>query len=178
MPGRVAIGLGSNLGDRLSHLRVAANALATILIEPHWSRVYETEPLHLVEQPPFLNACVTGLTHSEPLDLLAALGTIERASGRLPGGERYGPREIDLDILLYDDLEVRSPQLTIPHPRLHERAFALIPLAELAPNWQHTGLGRSIGDLAGTVSVDGITLTPHRLGPRGPDDGDGKGAGR
>jgi len=91
--------------------------------------------------------------------LLRRLREIERAVGRTAGGIRFGPREIDLDILLYGDEVVSVEDLTIPHPRLHERAFVLIPLAELAPNWQHATLGRTIAELRAPVSPTGVRRT-------------------
>jgi 2-amino-4-hydroxy-6-hydroxymethyldihydropteridine diphosphokinase len=174
----VAIGLGANLGDRLASLQNAAIALTDLLIEPSFSRVYETDPLHLTDQPPFLNACATGLTDRSPQALLAALHEIERAGGRQARRVRYGPRVIDLDVLLFDDLEMDTEDLTIPHPGLHERAFALVPLAELAPNWQHSGLGRSVAELADSVGREGIRLTDLQLRPpaRGREVG-GRGEG-
>lgn len=159
----VAIGLGSNVGDRLSHLRFAVALLDELLMDLRQSRVYETEPVHLVEQPLFLNACVTGIVDSSPLALLERLQEIERAGGRERRERRFGPRTLDLDILLFGDLVVDTPRLTIPHPRLHDRAFALVPLAEVAPNWQHSLLNRSIARLADEVDRDGIRLTDLRL---------------
>jgi len=156
---RVAIGLGSNVGLRLGHLRAAAARLGELLDRLQWSAVYETDPVHVLQQRPFLNACCVGLSDLAPRELLDRLASIERAGGRKAGGIRFGPREIDLDILLYGDEVVDTEDLTIPHPRLHERAFALIPLAGLAPNWQHATLGCTVGDLRDRVSGSGVRRT-------------------
>lgn len=155
----VAIGLGSNVGSRLHHLRAAVGHLSEMLDDVECSGVYETEPVHVLEQPRFLNACCVGRTDLTPRQLLGRLASIERAVGRQDAGIRFGPREIDLDILLYGDEVVSTEDLTIPHPRLHERAFALIPLAELAPNWRHPILGRTAEDLRDEVSSSGVRRT-------------------
>ena len=162
-PVPVAIGLGSNLGDRLAALRAGFGALSTLLSDIRASRVFETVPLHLRDQPAFLNACVTGTTGIEPEDLLRALKEVERGQGRAADGPRYGPRILDLDLLLYGDGAIWTPELTVPHPRMHERAFVLVPLAELAPNWQHAGLGRTIRELRDGVPDVGVRSTEWRL---------------
>jgi 2-amino-4-hydroxy-6-hydroxymethyldihydropteridine diphosphokinase len=128
------VGIGSNLGDRETHLRAALEALATedgidiVAV----SRLRETEPVGPVEQGPFLNGAVQVTTELLPCELLARLLNIEERLGRVRG-ERFGPRTIDLDLLVYGDQIVDEPGLRLPHPRLHERRFALEPLAELAP---------------------------------------------
>lgn len=125
-----AIALGANIGDRLANLRSAVAALAdhgvTVL---RTSDVWETPPVP-ADQPPFLNAALVAETDLAPAELLAALKQIEHDLGRRPG-RRWGPRPIDLDILLYGDLRLATPDLTIPHPRIAERAFVLAPLAEV-----------------------------------------------
>lgn len=137
------IGLGSNLGDRDGLLRAALAALA----ETHGIRVVavstvrETEPVGHVDQPRFLNAVAAVETDLGPRALLAELLRIERSLGRTRAGPRFGPRTIDLDLLLYDDLIVDEPGLHVPHPRLHERTFVLEPLAELAPDAVVPGRG-------------------------------------
>ncbi|MFV1988407.1 MAG: 2-amino-4-hydroxy-6-hydroxymethyldihydropteridine diphosphokinase [Gemmatimonadota bacterium] len=171
----VALGLGSNMGDRLANLRLAADALGSLLVRPSFSRIYETEPLHVLDQPMFLNACCTGLTNLGPSELLARMRQIECEGGREREGPRFGPRTIDLDLLLYGEEVLDTPSLTIPHPRLHERPFVLVPLAELAPNWQHVALGQSIGRLAVGVDAGGIRLTDMRL--RGSRSADGERGG-
>ncbi len=159
----VAIGLGSNLGDRLGHLQAGAAALGGLLREPRFSSVYETEPLYEPDQPPFLNACCVGLTDLTAPELLARLKEIEQAAGRTPGGARFGPRELDLDILLYGEKILEGPDLGIPHPRLEERAFALAPLSEIAGDWRHPVLGRTVRELAMAVETTGVRPTPYGL---------------
>ena len=131
----VFIGLGSNLGDREGNLAAARSALSRGVIDiAAESSVYETEPWGPVPQGRYLNQVLRGETTLDPHGLLAALLEIERALGRDRTREqRYGPRTIDLDILRYGDREVREPDLQIPHPRMIERAFVLVPLAEIAP---------------------------------------------
>jgi 2-amino-4-hydroxy-6-hydroxymethyldihydropteridine diphosphokinase len=133
--------LGSNLGDRAALLRRAASAIAAAVgpIEAQ-SAVYETPPMYITDQPPFLNAAVRVRTDLTPHAALAALLTIERDLGRARS-QRFGPRLIDLDLLLYDDLILDADDLTLPHPRLTERRFALAPLADIAPTWRHPRLG-------------------------------------
>ena len=128
----VYLALGSNQGQRLAHLRAAVAALGTVVSLDRSSPVYETAAAYVEDQPPFLNAVVRGTTALAPHALLAALKQIERDLGRR-AGQRFGPRPIDLDILRYDDLALDSPELTLPHPRMHERAFVLRPLADIDP---------------------------------------------
>ena len=129
---RCYLGLGANLGDRLANLRRAVELLAA---EPgvrvlRSSRIYETEPVGGPEQPPYLNAVVEIATERSPRELLDLCGRIEAELGRVRAG-RWGPRPIDLDILTYDEEEIHEPDLVVPHPRMHERGFVLVPLAEL-----------------------------------------------
>jgi 2-amino-4-hydroxy-6-hydroxymethyldihydropteridine diphosphokinase len=126
------IGLGSNLGDRLAILRRAVDALGSLGTVRSVSPLYETKPIGYAEQPWFLNAVAHLDTALHPEPLLTALKRIERDLGRRPSF-RYGPREVDLDLLLYDDLIRRDAPPLLPHPSLHERAFVLQPLADLAP---------------------------------------------
>lgn len=148
------VGLGSNVGDRLANLRAAVTALArTDGIEvARTSSVYETDPVG-PPQPDFLNAVVEVETSLGPAELLQTLKAIERELGRTPS-ERWGPREIDLDLLLYGDASSSSDELTVPHPEISRRAFVLVPLAEIAP---HAVVdGRSAGELAGSTPVAGV----------------------
>jgi 2-amino-4-hydroxy-6-hydroxymethyldihydropteridine diphosphokinase len=128
------IGIGSNLGDRETHLRTALDRLAADegIEVVAVSRLRETEPVGPVEQGPFLNGAVQVTTDLPPRELLARLLDVEERLGRVRG-ERFGPRTIDLDLLVYGDEIVDEPGLSVPHPRLPERRFALEPLAELAP---------------------------------------------
>ena len=161
---RVAIGLGSNLGDRLAHLELARNRLEAFLANVRYSSVYETEPVHLRAQPSFLNACCVGSTRLTPTGLLRELQRIEREAGRRRREVRYGPRELDLDILLYGDEIIDCSGLQIPHPRLAERAFALVPLAEIAAEWLHPVLERPITELAEGIDRSGVCRTTRRPG--------------
>ena len=126
----VFIALGTNLGKRKANLRAAIKALppdVTVLAESH---VYETPPWGYEDQPAFLNMAVKAETEMEPEPLLKYLKQLEVELGR-EQNFRWGPRLIDLDILFYDDLVIDTPPLVIPHPRLHERAFVLVPLADV-----------------------------------------------
>jgi 2-amino-4-hydroxy-6-hydroxymethyldihydropteridine diphosphokinase len=143
----VYLGLGSNLGDRDAHLRAAISKLAEFLHVERVSSVYETEPLLVEDQPLFHNIACAGQTSLDPFTLLRALKRLEGDLGRVPG-PRYGPRVIDIDILLLDDLVLTTPELTIPHAAMLERAFALVPLAEIAPSQRHPVAGRTIAELA------------------------------
>jgi 2-amino-4-hydroxy-6-hydroxymethyldihydropteridine diphosphokinase len=151
----VYLGLGSNLGDRDANLRAAIGKLAEFLHVERVSSVYETDPLLVEDQPLFHNLACAGQTPLTPFSLLRALKRIESDLGRIPG-PRYGPRVIDIDILLLDDLVLITPELTIPHPAMLERAFVLIPLAEIAPNQRHPVAGRTIEELALDLDASGV----------------------
>jgi 2-amino-4-hydroxy-6-hydroxymethyldihydropteridine diphosphokinase len=153
----VYLALGANLGDRLGNLRAAIQALPPTLRLLAASPVYETPPWGYLDQPAFLNQVILAQTDLAPLDLLRWLKQLEAKLGRQPG-ERYGPRLIDLDILLYDDLQLETPTLTIPHPRLAERAFVLVPLADLAPDLRPPGSLLSIGEILARADRAGIRL--------------------
>jgi 2-amino-4-hydroxy-6-hydroxymethyldihydropteridine diphosphokinase len=142
------VGLGSNLGDREAAI---ARALA-LLDDPPELRlvrvagVRETAPVGVVDQPPFLNTAARLETTLGPRELLDRLLAVERDLGRVRTGERWGPRTLDLDLLLYGDATLDEPGMTVPHPRLHERRFVLEPLYELAPDLLVPGRGR-VSDL-------------------------------
>jgi 2-amino-4-hydroxy-6-hydroxymethyldihydropteridine diphosphokinase len=142
------LGLGSNLGDRAGYLRHALNLLvaSSDLEIGTVSSLYETAPMEITEQPAFLNAAAAVRTHLSPRELLSLVKETERAVGRIER-IRFGPREVDIDILLYNDLVLAGDELTIPHPRLATRAFALVPLAELAPRLILPGAAGSIASL-------------------------------
>ena len=126
---RAYVGLGANLGEREATIRHAVRLLGASRV----STLRETEPVGYVDQPRFVNGVALVETALEPRALLDRLLEIERELGRTRDGPRFGPRTIDLDLLLYDELVLDEPGLTLPHPRLHERAFVLEPLAELDP---------------------------------------------
>ncbi len=152
----IYIGLGSNLGDRTGYLLLAVRGmLAAGLSITRLSAIYETEPVDLVEQPPFLNmvAELSGAIPFTPEQLLARLLRIEYALGRRRAVPK-GPRTIDLDLLLYGDVQQKTELLTLPHPRLHLRRFVLTPLAELAPDLAHPTLRQSIKQLLANVPDD------------------------
>jgi 2-amino-4-hydroxy-6-hydroxymethyldihydropteridine diphosphokinase len=142
----VYIALGSNLGNRLTNLKAAINNFPPQLKVLKKSKVYETPPWGFTDQPAFLNQVVMAETYMQPEPLLHHLKRLETALGRVPSFEN-GPRAIDLDILLFDDLVLDSPALKIPHPHLHERPFVLVPLANLDGSLLHPALKRSINDL-------------------------------
>jgi len=144
------VGLGANLGDREATIRRAVELLAErVGIEVLTvSALRETDPVGLEDQPRFVNGAAVLETTLGPRALLETLLEVERVLGRTRDGPRFGPRAIDLDLLLYDDETVDEPGLTVPHPRLHERRFALEPLAELDPALAIPGRGRVLDLLA------------------------------
>jgi 2-amino-4-hydroxy-6-hydroxymethyldihydropteridine diphosphokinase len=154
-PAIVYLSLGSNLGDRAANLWKAITALHPEILVDAYSPVYETEPWGFADQPRFFNQALRATTLLPPLSLLRHLKHLETTLGRAPTF-RYGPRPIDLDILFYDDLILDTPELILPHPRLHERAFVLVPLADLAPDLRHPRLGKTIHELLASVDTGGI----------------------
>ena len=143
------VGLGSNLGDRAGNLLLAVRGMMDAgLMVVRLSSVYETEPVDMLEQPPFLNmvAEIERRSLASPEQLLARLLRIEYALGRRRD-RRWGPRIIDLDLLLYGDEQRQSEFLTLPHPRLHQRRFVLTPLAELQPRFTHPTLHKTFSEL-------------------------------
>lgn len=147
---RAYLGLGANLGDRGAALRQAAAALAAVagLTLVACSPVYETAPWGDLDQPDFLNAALAVDSELSPDDLLVAAQAVERGLGRRRDGRRWGPRTIDIDLLLYGGLLRPAPDPRLPHPRLHERAFALRPLVDLDPQLIVPGRGRAADLLA------------------------------
>ena len=142
------VGLGANLGDREAAIRAAAKLLDARRL----SSILETEPWGFTDQPRFLNAVAEVETPLEPRPFLARLLEVERSLGRTRDGPRWGPRTIDLDLLVHGAAVVDEPGLTVPHPRLHERAFVLEPLVELAPTLNVPGKGSVSALLAGLQS--------------------------
>lgn len=160
----VHLALGSNLGDRGANLEVAIHALAARVWIDDLSAVYETAPMYVTDQPAFLNMAIRGRTDLAPIDLLRFVKRVEASLGRAGDGQRFGPRPIDVDILLYGDSQVALPELEIPHPRLAERAFVLRPLADLGPQLRHPVLDRSVEELLAAVpGKDTVRLHAARL---------------
>ncbi len=150
----VYLALGSNLGDRRAHIAVAVARLAPDVVVERVSSLYETEPAYVLDQPRFLNAALRGRTALEPSALLALLKRIERELGRV-ASVRFGPRVIDMDILVYGHRSIATEALTIPHPRMAERPFVLVPLAEIAPDLTPPGWSTTVGALAQVVRGHG-----------------------
>ena len=158
MVGRMsAIALGSNLGNSLETLESAVATIAStsgILVKgrSHW---YQTKAISPSPQPDYLNGCVILQTTHSPIVLLNTLLEIEQQFGRVRR-ERNDPRTLDLDLLLFDDIVLNEPELQIPHPRMVERAFVLVPLAEIAPDWIEPISGKAIAELAQAVDCSGV----------------------
>ncbi|MGA1625285.1 MAG: 2-amino-4-hydroxy-6-hydroxymethyldihydropteridine diphosphokinase [Prochlorothrix sp.] len=155
-PAQAAIALGSNLGDSAQILRHALDRIDRTpgLRLVAASSLYQTQPIG-PPQPDYLNACAWVHTTLDPLPLLEALLDIEQQFGRVRR-ERWGPRLLDLDLLLYDDRILTLPQLELPHPRMVDRAFVLVPLAEIAPHWQDPRSGQTIAHLVQQVDCSGV----------------------
>lgn len=165
------LGLGSNLGNREAYLRAALRLLGLIGTVSAVAPCYETAPLYVTDQPEFLNTACHLTTRLEPVQLLDELQEVERLVGRTPS-RRYGERALDIDILLFGDLVVSGPRLAIPHPLLAERAFALAPLADLAPEVVHPLLRKTIAELLreapGRAGVRRLPGAHTRLADGGP----------
>ena len=152
----VYLALGSNLGDRQLQLRKALQELQKVVDIQNISSVYETEPVGYLDQPRFFNIVCYGHTSLTARELLTQAKAIEQLLGRQPT-IRNGPRSVDIDILIYEKLIHVEDSLILPHPRMHERAFVLVPLAEIAPDVIDPRSGKTVRELLQTVSVDGIT---------------------
>ena len=153
----IYLSLGSNLGERRRNLREAIKLLKQFVSINQESAIYETAPWGKVDQPPFLNQCLAGTTDLSPQQLLEQTQKIELTIGRTPS-EHWGPRLIDIDILLYDQLILNTPTLTIPHLYLAERAFVLVPLAEIAPQLIHPIFKQTMQTLLQNVGTEGVTM--------------------
>jgi len=155
----VFVGLGSNLGDSAAIMRTAFAALGNLKDTSvlATSALYRTPAWGVTDQPDFLNAVAMLRTDLAPQALLGALLEIEREAGRVrrdDGSDRWGPRTLDLDLLLYGDRIIDEPGLRVPHPHLHERAFALLPLLEIAPDATIPGIGPAADAMAGLACAD------------------------
>ena len=153
----VYLALGSNMGNRLSNLKAAVLNLTPQMTVKQKSSVYETPPWGFTEQDAFLNQVVKVTTYLEPEPLLRHLKRMETALGRVPNFQN-GPRVIDIDILFFDKMIINTPPLVVPHPRLHERAFVLVPLAEIEPDFMHPILQRPINKILEDVDRSEIKL--------------------
>jgi 2-amino-4-hydroxy-6-hydroxymethyldihydropteridine diphosphokinase len=156
---RAAFGLGSNLGDRVGHLRAAVSGLAAGGVDNlDVSSVYETDPVGGPEQPDYLNAVAVGDTSMTATELLGLARSLERAAERVRT-VRNAPRTLDVDLLAVGDVVMVTDELTVPHPRAHERAFVLVPWAEVDPTFAVPGRG-TVADLATSVDPSGVRPGP------------------
>lgn len=153
---RLYLALGSNIGDRAANLKSAIEAVKPEIIATKCSPVFETPPWGYNDQPQFLNQVIEAETELPPVELLAHLKQTEKMLGR-EKTFKNGPRVIDLDIIFYDDFIVNSPPLIIPHAHMQDRAFVLIPLAAIAPDFHHPILNKSVSELLAKVDQSGIT---------------------
>ncbi|GAP12040.1 2-amino-4-hydroxy-6-hydroxymethyldihydropteridine diphosphokinase [Bellilinea caldifistulae] len=160
---QVFLALGTNLGDRLHNLQQAIFQLPPAVLPLRASQVYETPPWGIEDQPRFLNMVIETATALPPVELLNYLKTLEKRLGRVEN-VRYGPRLIDMDILFYEDQVLSEETLQIPHPRLHERSFVLLPLNDLIPGFQHPLLKKTITALLKTSDLSGIIPQPLPAG--------------
>jgi 2-amino-4-hydroxy-6-hydroxymethyldihydropteridine diphosphokinase len=155
------VGLGSNLGDRAHNMRRAVELLRGSVEIAAQSPLYETAPVGYTDQGNFLNAVIEIATEIPAHALLVAMRDAEVALGKATRFEN-GPRTIDLDLLLYGDSVVETPDLSVPHPRMHERRFVLAPLADIAPDAMHPVLGKTISELLASLPSDGVELSGER----------------
>ena len=163
LPVTAWFGLGGNVGDRMANLAHALALLSQSCVSVASSSVFETPPWGDLDQPSFLNLVARGTTWLEPGSLLARVKEVERIVGRRPT-RRWGPRVVDVDILSYGNLVVSMDALEIPHPRMAERAFVMIPLADLDPDWVHPATGATASVLVNALSAqerEGVV----RVGP-------------
>lgn len=151
----VYLGLGTNLGDRRANLQAAISGLAPQVLVISESRVYQTPAWGYQDQPQFLNMALKAETELDPADLLEHVKQLERNLGRRTTFH-WGPRLIDIDILFYDDLVLKTDALVVPHPQVQERAFVLLPLADIASDLVHPVLGKNVRQLLEQVDASGI----------------------
>ncbi|MFH0725086.1 MAG: 2-amino-4-hydroxy-6-hydroxymethyldihydropteridine diphosphokinase [Pseudomonadota bacterium] len=150
------ISVGSNMGDRNANCRIGIAAVGASdgVVLTGISRFYETEPVDFIDQDWFVNAAVRIETTLSPVDLLDTLKRIEKTAGRKESALRFGPRVLDLDIILFDDRVMNTDRLVIPHPRMHERRFVLTPVCDIDPFVTHPVLNRSVQAILSDLSGD------------------------
>jgi 2-amino-4-hydroxy-6-hydroxymethyldihydropteridine diphosphokinase len=153
-----ALGLGSNLGNRLENLRAALRFLRELFPIVKTSDVFETAPWGVTNQPHFLNACLLTKDTVRPETLLEQVKDIEKKMGRI-ATRRWGERVIDIDILLMDSVVLDTPDLRVPHADMHRRDFVLLPLAQILPDWVHPGTGRSVASMAKETRLSPVRVT-------------------
>lgn len=151
----VRLSVGANLGNREAALQSVVDAMVGRFTGIRASGIYETAPWGILDQPAFLNAVIAADTGLSPLEVLEFARECERAADRVRE-RHWGPRTLDVDVITYDDLILRDPELTLPHPRAHERAFVLVPLVEVEPNAELPGLGRAADylEVLGTRGIE------------------------
>lgn len=154
-PTRVILALGSNLGDRCANLRKAREEISAQVSIDKTSSIYETPPWGYIEQPVFLNQVLSGFTSLNPTELLDFLKAIEKKMGRVKNFKN-GPRLVDIDILVFGEQIVNTETLVIPHPRMLERGFVMLPLSEIEPELIIPGTNESVVDLLKNVDQEGI----------------------
>ena len=155
----VLLGLGANTGDRAANLDAAVAGLSRFLNVTARSPVYETAPMYVEDQAPFLNMALTAETPLAPDALLGAVKELERRLGRIPG-PRFGPRCIDIDILIHGDTVLDEPHLQIPHPRMAERAFVLVPAAHIAADWRDPTSDSTVAEMLAALGETDTGLAP------------------
>ena len=144
---RIALALGGNLGDRLAVLTKAVRLLSDEFVTGvRVSKVYETPPWGVTDQPDFLNLVLTGDSEWKPPAILNFVKALEKELGRVPA-ERNGPRLVDIDLVAYGEQIWESPEVTVPHPRMHQRDFVLVPLCDVWPEWKHPRFGKTVREL-------------------------------
>ena len=158
------IGAGSNIGDKLLNCKNGISALTNTqnAVEKAWSRFYKTEPVDYKNQDWFINVVVKVETTLAPFELIKILKSIERDAGRVDGSIRFGPRVLDLDIILYDDLVTNSSELIVPHPRMHKRRFVLRPICDIDPTIVHPVLKKEMQALLDVLDENEQRIVEYR----------------
>ncbi len=152
----IVLAIGSNLGDRIDNLQEALTGMKQHMSVSSVSSVYETAPMHVTDQPAFLNAVFSGDTKLLPAELLQAVKKLETSIGRKPT-YKYGPRVVDIDIIIYGDVLVETVDLTIPHALMHEREFVLRPMADVLPDLKHPKMGKTVEEMLGHLKTENPT---------------------